>query len=51
MVRAGVGRLPVVERAAPRVVVGVISRSDLLGAHTGRLEAGQRTEGPVRVKL
>jgi H+/Cl- antiporter ClcA len=51
MVRAGVGRLPVVERAAPRVVIGMISRSDLLGAHAGRLDAGQRTEGPVRVKL
>jgi CBS domain-containing protein len=51
MVRAGVGRLPVVERAAPRMVVGMISRSDLLGAHAGRLDAGQRTEGPVRVKL
>jgi CIC family chloride channel protein len=51
MVRAGVGRLPVVERAEPRVVIGMISRSDLLGAHAGRLDAGQRTEGPVRVKL
>jgi CIC family chloride channel protein len=51
MVRAGVGRLPVVERAAPRVVIGMISRSDLLGAHAGRLDAGLRTEGPVRVKL
>jgi H+/Cl- antiporter ClcA/CBS domain-containing protein len=51
MVRTGVGRLPVVERAAPRVVIGMISRSDLLGAHAGRLDAGQRTEGPVKVKL
>jgi H+/Cl- antiporter ClcA len=51
MVRSGVGRLPVVERGAPRLVIGMISRSDLLGAHAGRLDAGQRTEGPVRVKL
>ena len=51
MVRAGVGRLPVVERTAPRVVIGIISRSDLLEAHAGRLEAGLRTEGPMRVKL
>jgi CIC family chloride channel protein len=51
MVRAGVGRLPVVNRAAPRRVIGMISRSDLLGAHAGRLDAGQRTQGPVRVTL
>jgi CIC family chloride channel protein len=51
MVRAGVGRLPVVERAAPRNVVGIVSRSDLLSAHAGRLGAGERTAGPVRVKL
>jgi chloride channel protein, CIC family len=51
MVRAGVGRLPVVNRGAPRRVIGMISRSDLLGAHAGRLDAGQRTQGPVRVKL
>ena len=51
MVRAGVGRLPVVDRDAPRVVIGMISRSDLLEAHAGRLDAGLRTEGPMRVKL
>jgi chloride channel protein, CIC family len=51
MVRAGVGRLPVVERAAPRRVVGIVSRSDLLSAHADRLDAGERTAGPVRVKL
>jgi CBS domain-containing protein len=51
MVRAGVGRLPVVDRDAPSVVIGMISRSDLLGAHAGRLDAGLRTEGRVRVKL
>jgi CIC family chloride channel protein len=49
MVRAGVGRLPVVERGAPRRVLGMISRSDLLGAHAGRLDAGERKRG--RVKL
>jgi CIC family chloride channel protein len=51
MVRAGVGRLPVVNRTAPRRVIGMISRSDLLGAHAGRLDAGQRTRGAVRVTL
>jgi CIC family chloride channel protein len=49
MVRAAVGRLPVVERGAPRRVVGMISRSDLLSAHAGRLDAGARKR--ERIKL
>jgi H+/Cl- antiporter ClcA len=49
MVRAGVGRLPVVERGAPRRVIGIISRSDLLGAHASRLDAGQRQRVKVRL--
>jgi CIC family chloride channel protein len=44
MVRAGVGRLPVVTREAPRVAVGMISRSDLLSAHEDRLDAEHVTE-------
>jgi CIC family chloride channel protein len=47
MVRAAVGRLPVVERAAPRKVIGMISRSDLLSAHAGRLAAGKMQRGRV----
>lgn len=47
MVRAAVGRLPVVERSAPRRVLGMLSRSDLLSAHAGRLEAGVRQERKV----
>jgi len=35
MVREDVGRLPVVTRAAPRTVIGMVSRSDLLGATPG----------------
>ncbi|MEZ4406466.1 MAG: chloride channel protein [Polyangiales bacterium] len=46
MVRANVGRLPVVSRAAPRVVVGIITRSDLLGAHRQRLESERVVERP-----
>ncbi|HYV46533.1 MAG TPA: chloride channel protein, partial [Myxococcaceae bacterium] len=38
MVREGVGRLPVVKRDAPRTVIGIITRSDLLAAHAQRLE-------------
>ena len=34
----GVGRLPVVSRAAPRTPVGILTRSDLLAAHRRRLE-------------
>jgi H+/Cl- antiporter ClcA len=40
MVRARVGRLPVVRRGAPDRVVGILSRSDLLHAHERRLAAG-----------
>jgi CIC family chloride channel protein len=39
MVREGVGRLPVVRRESPNRVVGVISRSDVLGTHARRLAA------------
>src|SRR5207302_950234 len=38
MVREGVGRLPVVSRADPRRVIGMLTRSDLLSAHRRRLE-------------
>ncbi|HEX7940088.1 MAG TPA: chloride channel protein, partial [Gemmatimonadaceae bacterium] len=41
MVLEEVGRLPVVKREAPRRVVGMISRSDLLRAHSGRLRAAR----------
>jgi CIC family chloride channel protein len=44
MVRTGVGRLPVVAREAPRVVVGIVSRSDLLSAHEDRLDAAHVPE-------
>jgi CIC family chloride channel protein len=47
MSRTGVGRLPVVERARPYVVIGMLSRSDLIAAHAGRLEAGKRKRAPV----
>jgi H+/Cl- antiporter ClcA/predicted transcriptional regulator len=38
MLQEGVGRLPVVARAAPRKPVGILTRSDLLSAHRRRLE-------------
>jgi CIC family chloride channel protein len=45
MVREGVGRLPVVARSAPTRVIGIITRSDLLGAHATRLD-GYRLNAP-----
>ena len=46
MVGSGVGRLPVVSRAQPTMVVGILSRSDLLSAHRHRLDAALVTEQP-----
>ncbi|HXX69269.1 MAG TPA: chloride channel protein [Polyangiaceae bacterium] len=40
LVQAGVGRLPVVSEKDGRRLVGIVTRSDLLGAHRGRLDAG-----------
>lgn len=47
MVKEAVGRLPVVGRAAPHRLVGIISRSDLLSAHAPRLDAASRVQ-PAR---
>ena len=46
MVTEGVGRLPVVDRADPRRVIGLLSRSDLLAAHAPRLRAGRIAKLP-----
>jgi predicted transcriptional regulator len=46
MVRARVGRLPVVSREAPRRVVGILSRSDLLEAHEERLDEALSAQAP-----
>ncbi len=46
MVRARVGRLPVVGRKAPRLVVGILSRSDLLEAHEDRLDEASSAQVP-----
>ncbi|GEN13236.1 H+/Cl-antiporter ClcA [Myxococcus fulvus] len=47
MVEEGVGRLPVVHRDAPTRVVGILTRSDLLGANRRRLEDSRRMERGV----
>jgi CBS domain-containing protein len=49
MVRENVGRLPVVSRADPRQVIGIITRSDLLRAHERRL-AESETNIPAGVQ-
>jgi H+/Cl- antiporter ClcA len=46
MVREGVGRLPVVTRAEPNKVVGILTRSDLLSAHARRLDENGRRQQP-----
>jgi CBS domain-containing protein len=51
MVREGVGRLPVVERLAPRVAVGMISRSDLLSAHQRRLAESEYQIGSAQTAI
>ena len=47
MVHERVGRLPVVSRANPRRVIGIVSRSDLLEAHERRLHAHHRVERTI----
>jgi H+/Cl- antiporter ClcA len=44
MVLHRVGRIPVVTADPDRRVIGILSRSDLLNAHQGRLDALQRAE-------
>ena len=44
MVVESVGRLPVVERARPHRLIGIVSRSDLLSAHAPRLDAASRVQ-------
>jgi H+/Cl- antiporter ClcA len=44
MSESGVGRLPVVTRAAPRTPIGIITRSDLLSAHRQRLASERHRE-------
>ncbi len=46
MIRQHVGRLPVVDRLRPSVVVGILSRSDLLRAHGARLTELHDREEP-----
>ena len=49
MVDAGIGRLPVVSRAAPHKVVAILTRGDLLSAHKHRLEDARRARRVLRL--
>jgi CBS domain-containing protein len=51
MVRASVGRVLVVPRDAPRRVVGILTRSDLLRAHERRLEAAARVSEARHLRI
>jgi CBS domain-containing protein len=51
MVLEHVGRLPVVRRDDPRRVVGIISRSDLLGAHAPRLREAREARRLRSIRL
>ena len=50
MVETNIGRLPVVSRAAPRRVVGMLTRSDLLTAHKRRLQELRQARRVIRLK-
>ncbi|HMJ10569.1 MAG TPA: CBS domain-containing protein, partial [Polyangiaceae bacterium] len=41
MAKYAIGRLPVVERSAPQMLVGIVTRSDLVHAHQRRLAEQQ----------
>ncbi|MEI9937359.1 MAG: chloride channel protein [Pseudomonadota bacterium] len=49
MVSLGVGRLPVVARAAPSQVVGMLTRSDLLAAHARRRSENEPTRPRLKI--
>ena len=49
MVKEGVGRLPVVSRAEPSKVIGILSRSDLLSAHARRLDENAQRQAPINI--
>lgn len=51
MVRERVGRLPVISDDGKRQLRGILSRSDLLAAHEGRLDASRPADPTIRLGL
>ncbi|MGH7215466.1 MAG: CBS domain-containing protein, partial [Tepidisphaeraceae bacterium] len=49
MVNHDIGRLPVIRRAAPSTMVGIITRSDLLTAHRRRLREHREPRATIRL--
>ncbi|HEX6965796.1 MAG TPA: chloride channel protein [Gemmatimonadaceae bacterium] len=47
MVRENVGRLPIVARDNPRHLLGIITRSDVLGAHKRRMRLANRAQRSI----
>jgi len=47
MVRENVGRLPIVARDNPRHLIGIITRSDILGAHKRRIRLANRAQRSI----
>jgi len=50
MVNHDIGRLPVVRRDRPGEVVGMITRSDILGAHRRRLKEHEPEDPSIRLR-
>ncbi len=50
MARDRVGRLPVVSRREPTKVIGILTRSDLLQAHSRRLEEHHHRSRHIRIR-
>jgi H+/Cl- antiporter ClcA len=50
MVNHDIGRLPVVRRDRPGEVIGMITRSDLLGAHRKRLREMREADATLRLR-
>jgi chloride channel protein, CIC family len=51
MITEEVGRLPVVTRAAPAKVIGILTRSDLVAAHRRRLDEAHRPHRSMPLHL
>jgi CIC family chloride channel protein len=49
MVLEDIGRLPVVRRDAPRKLIGILSRSDVLAAHRRRLDESHQPRQTLRL--
>ena len=49
MVNAGVGRLPVMSGEGQKTLVGILTRSDVLGAHRVRLAGSVRQSATLPI--